>query len=71
MDEKMLEKEVDIVHQIQQQCEVLNKLANKKKDAVDDVDTFNECIVDGGDDVEHDLKHERSLSFTKGDLSLF
>ena len=51
---------------IQQQCQVLNKLANKKKDAVDDVDTINECIVDGGDDAEHDLKHERSLSFSRG-----
>ena len=67
-DEKMFEEEVDTVHQIQQQCEVLNKFANKKKDAVDDVDTFNECIVDAGDDAEHDLKHERSLSFTRGSI---
>ena len=67
-DEKMFEEEVDTVHQIQQQCEVLNKFANKKKDAVDDVDTFNECIVDAGDDAEHDLKHERSLSFTRGPI---
>ena len=66
VDEKMWGEEVDIVHPIQLQCEVLNKLANKKKDAVDDVDTINECIVDGGDDAEHDLKHERSLSFSRG-----
>ena len=46
VDEKMWGEEVDIVHPIQQQCEVLNKLANKKKDAVDDVDTINECIVE-------------------------